>query len=301
MYLLHLEENLFDIPKRDIYSIIKEFEPLIFKFFPNWKNINFDSFHSKKSYSGVLTKDNLSRIFTSQDLKNSLEKDDSIIIVLDFKTKNSYRKKTIWASIHSYINISFNKSLFEILEDTIISNNLKGIGNFSDLKPFIDSKLYKKVVEEFTELNLKVSLSHELSHWLDAINNKNHIEIAMNKFIRGDTKNLYNAKYIDAHYVEINAQIHALQTLKQQLGKQWNNINTYQAIYRIPSLNSLYRFLKEKQDGSEKEWILKIVKRLARENILGAKMAIIPKDDSILIENSFPFEKEFNYITNEYN
>ena len=302
MYLLALEEKLFDLPKKDIDNIIREFEPLIFKFFPNWSKINFDTFYSAKPiYKGLESKD-LQKIFSSKDLLDTLEKDDSLLIVIDFQIKNSYRKKPIVNSIYSYINLSFNLSLFRILKSAIIENKLTGVGSFRDIKPFVEEGIYKRILEEFTKLTLQTSLAHELSHWLDDINHQNHIEIAIKKYNRGDTDTLYNAKFIDAHYMEINAQVHALQDLKQRIGtSKWNKINIYQAIYRIPTLNALYRYLKSLEDNSEKKWLHSILKRLAREKILGKNMNTVPADDSLRTENYFSIGTEYNYIENKFN
>jgi len=102
--------------------------------------------------------------------------------------------------------------------------------------------------------------------------------------------------------MEINAQIHALRDLKQRIGNsKWNKINIFQAIYRIPTLNALYRYLKSLEDNSEKKWLHNILKRLAREKILGKNMNTLPSDDSLLTENYFSIGTEYNYIENKFN
>jgi len=74
MYLLALEEKLFDLPKKDIDNIVKEFEPLIFKFFPNWNKINFDTFYIEKPIFKGLDSNDLQKIFSSKDLYESSRK-----------------------------------------------------------------------------------------------------------------------------------------------------------------------------------------------------------------------------------
>lgn len=147
-----------------------------------------------------------------------------------------------------------------------VSINLSAIGamgNYDELP----AGQKKRIHSEFDPSALKASISHEISHWLsDSLHNR-HLAKTIVKFPLG-----FN---INAHHIEVDAQIHALKELKRINQDKWDDM-TMIDIYRIkPSFHVVHR--EQSSKGEFAKWSRAFYSRAAREGLLGKKMKPVPE------------------------
>ena len=126
--------------------------------------------------------------------------------------------------------------------------------------------------KEFTEAKIKGSIHHELVHWLDDTFNNQHIKKRIDKNIKlhnaGEALP-FNSVTVNAHYMEIQAQIHNIKQLYNKHSDEWDTLSFEDMIYLSPTLTNTYRSLPY---SLKIEWVKKIKMRMFREGLLGKKM-----------------------------
>lgn len=131
---------------------------------------------------------------------------------------------------------------------------------------------------EFTEEKVKGSIDHELTHWIDDTMNNRHIlnrltvaaalpEPHRTKHMRQQRADVALTNY------EMNAQIAAIKQLKRKYRRVWDTISFEEMVTLSAALLTVSK--KILQNGTETDrqhWKKSIMRRMARENLLGAGM-----------------------------
>ncbi len=131
---------------------------------------------------------------------------------------------------------------------------------------------------EFTQVKIKGSIYHELSHWLDDTLHNKHItnlhKKAEEMYVFGNkSKALSMLKLGDENvgstYYEINAQIHSIKQLKRIYKKVWDTLSFDDMLQLDGGIKAVYDALSY---TDLKKWKKKILLRLHREKLLGKLM-----------------------------
>jgi predicted GNAT family acetyltransferase len=125
---------------------------------------------------------------------------------------------------------------------------------------------------EFTEERIKGSIHHELVHWIDDTLNNRHIKKMVDKNVELHSAGEalpFDSVTVNAHYMEIQAQVHNIKQLHNKYADIWNTLSFEDMIHMSPSITQTYRSLPH---GLKTQWIKKLKMRLFREGLLGKKM-----------------------------
>lgn len=145
-------------------------------------------------------------------------------------------------------------------------------GNLDRAIEEMDPRQAVTMKKEFTEAKIKGSIHHELVHWLDDTFNNQHIKKRIDKNIKlhnaGEALP-FNSVTVNAHYMEIQAQIHNIKQLYNKHSDEWDTLSFEDMIHLSPSLTNTYRSLPY---SLKMEWVKKIKMRMFREGLLGKKM-----------------------------
>jgi hypothetical protein len=143
-------------------------------------------------------------------------------------------------------------------------------------------KMYPVIGKEFDEDSLKGSIAHELSHWLDNTLHNKHLEKEIKKYQASVDKN--KPKYSPAEWAyitnhEIDANIHAIASLKDKYNKRWDTMSFLDVLNLKPSLVHLFKSIGTKLSKKQYDnFIKRFFGRLARENMLGKNMKPLSYD-----------------------
>lgn len=126
---------------------------------------------------------------------------------------------------------------------------------------------------------VKGTIHHELSHWIrDSLHNR-HLQ----KMFRGAEKKadadtakykrriLQNQPSVALTSYELDAQIHSIIQLKREYAGIWDTLTFNKMTELNPSLNQIVN--DGIRGGWYKKWKKQILKRMARENLLGRSMS----------------------------
>jgi hypothetical protein len=230
-----------------IETIIKKYgtPKIIYAFNKNKFDMNFKFYNPKKEYSGYYP------VFNNQTFK---------------RIRNT-----------SMIQISCNPFISHILNYWLI--NYDRILTYLDLLTEVYFKLKKKrglkqFIREFSLIDIKSTLAHELSHWLNDTTHNFHIKNMLNtKNTIEDQSAYYKVKNINFSSMEIDAQVHAIAEIKKQHSlEEWNNFSfidlcTLYSPLRVIIRSGLIDYPKEIDN-----YLHNLIMRLYREHLLGAKM-----------------------------
>jgi len=127
--------------------------------------------------------------------------------------------------------------------------------------------------QDYAGEKMKNSIAHELSHYTNDVKNNNNIMTQLMKAKgKGSSiealQGLHNVALTD---IEVDAQIHQIKQMKRGINDVlWNALSFEDMLSRD---NSLYRAIWQNLNFSDKkQWKKKILKRMARENLLGKRM-----------------------------
>ncbi len=180
-------------------------------------------------------------------------------------------------------------SYYSTLENIMfISLNLNAIQAYRDRWQFSPNDT-KSIENEITEVRVKATTYHELSHWLsDTLHNFYIYDLMTRAYnmshqdvpeVMDKIENLVNLgkKERNITHYEIDAQIHALKQLKRTLKKEWDSLNIIDLFYKYSSLRNIGRSLYKMDKKLYTTWIKDLIKRMNREGILGKSMRNIPE------------------------
>ena len=198
-------------------------------------------------------------IFSSKICKEANEKNPcNIIINFDGNKVHNYYKPS-----ENKISISIHKSAVDwVLYD------FNG-----DLRKAASNDKNGALMQEFSEIKIKSTISHELTHWLDETCNNNSITKELNKIktkYAKDPKYFVGKNNVNSKYFEINAQINAIAQAKKQINdEEWNSMTFDQLINLIISLKTINKTLSQ---SDKIKWLRNLKTRMYRENLLGKNM-----------------------------
>lgn len=136
-------------------------------------------------------------------------------------------------------------------------------------------KIYPSIGEEFSKISLIGSAAHELSHWLDeSIHNKNITRLLdkiknKNRIISANDHTYLSYATIQ----EIDANIHAIESMKREIGQEeWDKLTFNDILSKKPSLEHAFNKLKTLDKKRYLEWKKRFFGRMAREGLIGKKM-----------------------------
>lgn len=276
----YLTEKTFSISRdvNDIYKVaFKGFIDTIHKhnFDPDKliEDKKFGNVFSKiyKGYSVIEFGEINGKELKSKDSRRAYEVNPVVINYGVFYDGNWYRPKEIenkilhTSKIFSTIQLSPSHDVLSL----IMKSQVKHIKK-EQLPMFYNS---------LKEDKIKGSISHELSHWIsDSLYNR-HIERILKKAYELNNREVIflGKKDVNMTYFEIDAQIHSIKQLRQSHKKEWNEMTLEDIFENLPSLWTMAKVLYDKW-GREiyKIWMKSLVKRMARENILGKNMRKYP-------------------------
>jgi len=120
---------------------------------------------------------------------------------------------------------------------------------------------------EWTELRIKATIRHELTHWLDdSLNNLHMSDIAKTNIQRFGEYLKAGQRDVALGHIEVEAVVSTIAEIKRQLGKNKYEELTWDDLMALhPAIGVLNREL-----GAP--WRRKIASRLARERLLGKNM-----------------------------
>ena len=180
------------------------------------------------------------------------------------------KKGNFYSPQGEYISVSMNMQALDLLKMFI--GNPDPMGDAIEQLPMNQHKRFKT---EFTSHRVKGSIHHELSHWLDDTLHNSHIrnrlqtahelpnKVATKHFNQGE-------EHVDLSKFEMNAQLHAIMQIRKDDLEMWN---LYSFEEMIQQNASLYYLSDEfKKIGKYEQWKKYLLKRLAREHLLGQEM-----------------------------
>ena len=150
----------------------------------------------------------------------------------------------------------------------LISLNVASIGMLIQNDFFNDDKIRKRVQNEISEHRIKMSIAHELSHWIDDYKYK-----LFSKLFASKDGLLLKKKSVDMTYFEIQGQIHAIKQVKRYYKEEYDKMTIDDLLQTYESLNDIAVSLL-KNYGKEilDIWIKYLLKRMSRENLVGKNM-----------------------------
>jgi len=275
-YTSEFLEKTFDI-NQDVNLIYN----LFFKeFFIKLKNKEFKSyedikqqyyklfFSSEKGFDKVYDSDTI--LFGSIETFKLKSKDckeasrvNPLIIYCGVFEGGSYYKTKVHDIDKSYIIISINQGALLLYFNKYFKNNLNKNSRI-ELKNTLNSQ------------NIKLTIAHELSHWIDDSLHKGFLTSLadLSSWLQDEDILKLKQKNVNMTYFEINAQVNAIKNLKKQKElKKWDVLTFEDLFFEYPSLRRIAQeiFSKYKKETLE-IWEKYLLKRLARENLLGKNM-----------------------------
>lgn len=220
----------------------------------------------KQGYGYVIIDKLFSEKLPSKQAQKASKVNPAVIECGSFTEGNYYRPMETQKAYQSeadksIISLSMNHSAL----NTMLNNNIKYI-----LKDRLSS-----FYQEFRPERMKATIAHEISHWMhDTFHNFQLTNLlkTIRELGRSDLI-LLNKKDVNMTYFEIDAQIHGIKQLKMANRKVWNEWELKDVYFHYNSLRymggSIY-----KNHGKEigDLWQKALVKRMAREKLLGKNM-----------------------------
>jgi hypothetical protein len=164
------------------------------------------------------------------------------------------------------INLTFNPMVLDILR----------LGNTNVLR----KEEIRRFNSETSPNKMKATIAHELSHWMNDVLHNSHIEKIVDlatEFHDQDILKLGKENVNMTHF-EIDAQIHGIKALKQQYTTaQWNKMTIGDIMDLYPPIYSIWQATTQYGKEVVGIWKKLLLKRMAREKILGKNMRSFPK------------------------
>jgi hypothetical protein len=139
--------------------------------------------------------------------------------------------------------------------------------------------MYPSIGKEFEEDSIKGSIAHELSHWIDDSLHNKHITKELQKMKSSNKPKFSPTEWAFTTNHELDANIHAIASLKDKYGDTWDNMQFIDMINLKPSLVLLFKSLTKLSHSQYNNFIKRFFGRLVRENLLGNNMKPVPYQD----------------------
>jgi hypothetical protein len=146
------------------------------------------------------------------------------------------------------------------------------LSSHSDLS-FIPTSQREFLTNELTAARLKGTIMHELSHWINDSIHNSHIRNRIKKTAGRDFNTVMNKGVERTHQFltdyELDAQIHAIIQYRNENRLKWDSLQLDELLSKMPFYFPLSTTVTRQE---LKEWKRYILKRLAREGLLGKRM-----------------------------
>lgn len=173
---------------------------------------------------------------------------------------------------------------FTFAQDYVM--DLLGIINFDLTSSDSWSQRVKDEVTRFVQgESTKETIRHELTHWVDDVRSNGALsnQIARAKVPRGEEPTKDNIKAFNkltgGHQnknlgpAEINAIVNGIAEIRTKtLSSVWDDLTFDQLIDNSQALYAVASFIQSEQPDEYQKWRNLVIKRMARENLLGKKM-----------------------------
>ena len=210
---------------------------------------------------------NISTVRTSTEelIKKGIIQND---ILLDLHLKNPLSVLVNMVGGNAYsplekrLSLSINFNAFEIL-----MNDMKGDLNNSHIVGD-DAKRFES---EFTLERIKGSIHHELAHWYDDTINNKHLDRKITKAMELGDRSILRLGKSDVNLTdfEIESQIHNIYQVYLHNKDEWDTMSFEDILDKSSPLKTLQARLSPED---YKYWKRRILKRMAREGLVGKKM-----------------------------
>jgi len=168
--------------------------------------------------------------------------------------------------IDNSINLTFNPMVLDILRQGIQGT--------------LPKDQVRRFNSETSPNKMKATIAHELSHWMNDVLHNSHIEKIVDMAAEFQDANILKLGKEDVNmtHFEIDAQIHGIKTLKQQYTTaQWNKMTLGDVMELYPPIDGTWRTTTRYGKEVVDIWKKLLLKRMAREKILGKNMRTFPK------------------------
>ncbi len=175
-------------------------------------------------------------------------------------------RENVYDPHKSIISISINNSALDVIraKDNSFEKALRY------LKEYYPEQA-RRFVADLTESRVKGSIYHELSHWLDDTFHNKHLSKMLTKAQNQNSSKvtMQGERNVGLTKYEINAQIHSIKQMKRNYKKEWDMLSFNDMISHNASLMTISSKLNK---ADYNRWKKMLLKRMARENLLGIKM-----------------------------
>lgn len=252
-FLEYLNEKTFRIGG-DVDLVYKKiFHPYI-KLLPN-----FDMFMDKVNKDKIKSNEYFFEVIFSHELKTKDCKEAHEVNPIGIK--GGIFDTSSYVPSLSLIKLSLNIGVINILQQNRSKESIENL---------IGTAVSKRFFNELSPANLKGTIYHELSHWLnDSLHNKN-ISKRLKKAQQTQNYDILK-KHGDAIFTdyELDAQVHAIKQLKRDYRKDWDKLTWYDIIEVKSSFDVIFSRLKHLNSKDQNEYFQRMIKRLNREGLLG--------------------------------
>lgn len=148
----------------------------------------------------------------------------------------------------------------------------------------VPPNLLSQFYNDLEPARIKVSISHEISHWLNDTFHNFHISklLKIAKELSKPEMVKLHKKDVNMTHFEIDAQIHGIKQLKKSHRKDWDNMNLKDVFHLYTSLNYMAKqILGNYGKDVFNVWQKLLMKRMAREKLLGKNMRSFMKPEEI--------------------
>ncbi len=150
---------------------------------------------------------------------------------------------------------------------------IRNEGSFSKAIAFLKEYHPADVVKfkgDISPARIKGTIYHELAHWLDDTYHNKHIKDKLDRAVSSDGHSLmHGEKNVGLTRYEINSQIHAIKQLKRDNLDKWDDLS-FKAMVNLNA--SHLSILRDLSHADKIRWKKMILKRMAREGLVGNRM-----------------------------
>lgn len=212
-------------------------------------------------------------MITSAELPSTLSQKAHKLNPIYINT-GSFSDGSYYMPLRSKMQISLNSSAIHHLKTW--NGNVKQASE-------VLSDYYRPIfTEDVSGGTVQSSIYHELSHWLDDTLHNNFISknmselqkikdpTAKQKFEKKIFKLKKNTANIASSKMEINAVIHGIKAAKKKYKNVWDSISLKQLLAYVPTVQASFTHITNVNE--RKKWLHELLRRMARENLLGKNM-----------------------------
>jgi len=159
------------------------------------------------------------------------------------------------------IQISIHKSVLNLL--------------FNEKQSMISQDIIEDFYQELNPERIKATIAHEISHWLNDTFHNYNISKTLDKARELNNVDIVKLgkKDVNMTHFEIDAQIHGIKQIKMQNKKNWDKLTLADLFFKYVSLKTIGGQIYQRYGGEVGDiWQKMLIKRLAREKLLGKNM-----------------------------